>query len=425
MRTPLALMLLWAVGCGSDQASGDAGGPGADGPGADGLENDLGADAQEAPCVQVSGTPALGLELVESGFVYPVDIQTPPGDLRLFIVEQGGAIRIIDANGVRATPFLDLAGQVSTGGEQGLLGLAFHPGYAENGRFFVNFTDLAGDTNIVEFAVSADPNVADPVAISPVLFVDQPAANHNGGALAFGPNDGYLYIALGDGGGSCDTLADNGQSALSYLGKILRIDVDSATPYAIPATNPFFGSLSQLNEIWAYGVRNPWRISFDRETADLYIADVGQGEWEEIDVQPAASAGGENYGWNDWEADVCQDGSFGTSCNTAAGCSQTGLVFPAHAYPHASSVNCFGVGGSVTGGYVYRGCRMPGYHGTYFYADYCFATVHSFEYVGGVATNLMDWPSLDASASTFGQDALGEIYIADHTSGDIYRITPQ
>jgi hypothetical protein len=166
-------------------------------------------------------------------------------------------------------------------------------------------------------------------------------------------------------------------------------------------------------------------MSFDRETGDLYIGDVGQDEWEEIDVQPAASMGAENYGWVEWEASVCQDGSAAASCNAVMSCTMTGFTFPTHEYPHGLSANCFGVAGSVTGGYVYRGCEMPGYHGTYFYADYCLGTVHSFVYSGGVATNLTDWPSLDATVSTFGQDSLGELYLADHGSGTIYRIVPQ
>ena len=389
---------------------------------------DMGADGPTLPCVPVTGSPPLGLEEVvpPPGFAFaqPVDIQSPPDDPRLFIVEQGGVIRIIDSGVVLAAPFLDMSAQVSTGGnEEGLLGLAFHPDYATNGRFFVYYVDLGSDLQISEFLVSADPNVANDMSETPVLSVPHPGAtNHNGGALAFGPNDGYLYIAVGDGGSGCDP-GDDGQSTMSLLGKILRIDV-TVLPYIIPPTNPFFGSLTQDNEIWAYGLRNPWRISFDRQTADLYIGDVGQNEWEEIDVQPSVSSGGENYGWNDWEAGVCQDGSPGTSCNTAASCSMAGFTFPTHAYPHSASLNCFGVAGSVTGGYVYRGCRTPDYLGYYFYADYCLGTVHSFVYSGGTAMNLLDWPSLDSTASTFGQDYLGELYIADINTGTIYRISP-
>jgi len=389
---------------------------------------DMSADGPPPECTPVPGTPSLVLEPMGGGFSFsdPVDIQSPPDDPRLFIVEQGGTIRVIEADGitVRATPFLDISGNVTTGGERGLLGLAFHPDYDVNGRFFVHYSaSPSGDTQISEFSVSADPNVADALSESSVLSVTQPATNHNGGAIAFGPGDGYLYIALGDGGSSCDGApgGPHGQSLDTLLGKILRIDVDGGAPYAVPATNPFFGG-PELEEIWAYGLRNPWRISFDRETFDLYIGDVGQDAWEEIDVQPASSTGGENYGWADYEGSVCQDGS-GTSCggSTCPG----GTTFPVHEYPHELSTNCFGVAGSVTGGYVYRGCRMPGYHGTYFYADYCLGTVHSFEYAGGLATNLTDWPSLDATVATFGQDRLGELYLADLGSGVVYRIAPQ
>jgi len=390
---------------------------------------DMTGDAPAPPCTQVMGTPPLMLELVAGGFSSPVDIQSPPADPRLFIVEQGGLIRIIDATGtVLPTPFLDVSALVETGGnEEGLLGLAFHPDYATNGRFFVYYT-VAGSTDnqVSEFLVSANPDIADDLSESVILPIPHPGAtNHNGGSLNFGPNDGYLYIAVGDGGGSCDG-AGNGQSLTTHLGKILRLDVDSATPYAIPMTNPFFGSLTQEEEIWAYGLRNPWRVSFDREIFDLYIGDVGQNEWEEIDVQPAASPGGENYGWDLWEASVCQDGSAGASCNSGAVCDPTGITFPIHEYAQATgSANCGpGSSASITGGYVYRGCRMPGYHGTYFYADYCHATGHSLEYSGGVATNLLDWPSLDTNASTFGQDYLGELYIADRNNGVIYRISP-
>jgi glucose/arabinose dehydrogenase len=414
MRLRLAILALAAGACSDDSPASpadDAGGGDLDGGGED----------APLPCTPVSGTPNLTLEFVADGFTNPVDVQAPPGDPRLFVVEQNGFIRILVDGDVLPDPFLDLSGGISTGGERGLLGLAFHPDYANNGLFFVNYTDTVGDTHIAEFRTSDDPDVADP-GESPIFFASQPFSNHNGGALAFGP-DGYLYLGLGDGGSGCDP-DGRGQSLTSPLGKILRLDVDSASPYAIPPTNPFVGIGSALGEIWAYGLRNPWRISFDRQTGDLYIADVGQNEWEEIDVQPAASAGGENYGWRDWEADVCQDGA-GTSCSGAASCDPTGITFPAHAYPHGPTINCFGEGASVTGGHVYRGCRMPGVRGTYFYADYCFGTVHSLEWTAGAAPNLRDWPSLDATVATFGQDAAGELLLADYATGTIWRIVPE
>jgi glucose/arabinose dehydrogenase len=403
---------------------------------------DLGGDASAPPCTQVMGTPPLGLEVVAGSdltpFPYPTDIQAPPSDPRLFIVEQDGIIELIDASGTRLpAPFLDISARVLSNagaGEQGLLGLAFHPDYANNGRFFVDYIDLGGDTQVSEFLVSANPDVADDTSERPILSVAQPFANHNGGQIGFGGNETAcgptpgpgtgvpcLYIALGDGGAGCDPFG-NGQNQMVLLGKILRIDVDRLTPppYEIPATNPYNGSFSQANEIWAYGVRNPWRFSFDRATADLYIGDVGQDQREEIDVQPASSAGGENYGWAIYEANVCQDGSPGTSCNTTPTCDPTGKTFPVLDYPHNGG-DC-----SVTGGYVYQGCRMPGYHGTYFYGDYCSGWIHSFEYSGGTHTNDQTWPSLTVgSISTFGQDALGELYVADYGAGTIYRIVPQ
>ena len=238
----------------------------------------------------VQGTPALTSVLVAGGFSSPLDLQVPPGDhARLFVVEQGGRIRIVRGGAVLQTPFLDIRNELSTGGERGLLGLAFHPRYAENGRFFVNYTDLAGNTHIAEFHVSSNPDVADPTSERQLLFVQQPFPNHNGGGLAFG-NDGMLYIGLGDGGSGGDPLG-NGQNLAARLGKMLRIDVNNGIPYGIPGDNPFVRTNGAAPEIWAYGLRNPFRFAFDRLTGDLYIGDVGQNRVEEIDVGLAARHG--------------------------------------------------------------------------------------------------------------------------------------
>ncbi len=366
-------------------------------------------DAGGGGCTPVSGTPALGLEEVASGLDRPVFVTSPPGDPRLFIVEQVGAIRIVQNGNLLGTPFLDISGDVSGGNEQGLLGFAFAPDYATSGRFYINYTDNAGDTNVEELLVSADPNVADANSRTQVLFVSQPYSNHNGGNLAFSPTDGYLYIGLGDGGSGGDPQG-NGQNLGAMLGKMLRIDV-STIPYTVPADNPFVGMAGAQPEIWAWGLRNPWRYSFDRETGDLYIGDVGQNQWEEVDVQPAASTGGVNYGWNIMEASACFNGP----------CPDPNLTLPVYEYNHSD-------GCSVTGGYVYRGCRMPDYHGTYFVAEYCSGWVRSFEWDGaGGITNLTDHPGLSPAnfnPSSFGEGADGELYIAN-LNGTVYRIVPQ
>jgi glucose/arabinose dehydrogenase len=358
----------------------------------------------------VPGTPNLSTVLVARGLQAPLDLQAPPGDRsRLFVVEQGGRIRIVRGGTVVSAPFLDIASRVRAGGEQGLLGLAFHPQYAQNGRFFVNYTDRNGDTHVSEFRVSSNADVADAASERQILFVRQPFDNHNGGALAFG-NDGLLYIGLGDGGSGGDPQG-NGQSLTTLLGKMLRIDVNQGSPYGIPADNPF-ASRPGAREVWSFGLRNPWRFAFDRSTGDLYIGDVGQGAREEVDVGLAARRGGENWGWNTME---------GTRCfRPASGCSTSGLDLPVVEYDH-------GAGCSITGGVVYRGCRLPGYAGTYFYADYCSALVRSFRLENGRAVDQRDWTAtlgrgLD-SPTSFGVDADGEAYIVDG-DGEIYRIVP-
>ncbi len=351
--------------------------------------------------------PNLALQLVTSGLDRPLDLTAPPGDPRLFVAEQTGAIRIISNGAVLPTPFLDLSSRVSCCGERGLLGIVFHPNYAANGRFFVNYTQGNGDSRVAEYVVSGNPDVANP-AETVILDVSQPFSNHNGGQVAFGP-DGYLYISLGDGGGGGDPNGF-GQSRTELLGSILRIDVDGASPYVIPPSNPYFGHATFRQELWNYGLRNAWRFSFDRQTDDMYLADVGQNLWEEISFQPASSAGGENYGWNTME---------GSHCFQAATCNQTGLTMPVLDYDHSNGA-C-----SVTGGYVYRGASIPGLAGTYFYADFCARWVRSFRMSNGQATEPTEWPALmpSSSVASFGQDASGELYIIAGSS--VYRIVEQ
>jgi len=348
---------------------------------------------------------------VADGLSEPVDLTAPPGDTtRIFIVEKTGKIRILKGGQVLSRAFLDISSLVSRGSEQGLLGLAFHPQYASNGKFYVDYTDVSGDTRVVEYLVSSDPESASAVSRE-ILFVDQPFSNHNGGQVAFGP-DGYLYIGYGDGGDGGDPQG-NGQNLNALLGKILRIDVNSGSPYSIPAGNPFQGQTGKRGEIWSYGLRNPWRFSFDRANGDMYIADVGQERWEELDYEPAG-LGGRNYGWNRMEGKHCYPP--GTSCN------QTGLVLPVAEYDHPT-------GCSVTGGYVYRGKLHPELAGTYFYGDYCTGLLRSFRIMNGMAIDEKDWTrALRTEAggamqglSSFGLDAAGELYLV-LLDGEVYRL---
>jgi glucose/arabinose dehydrogenase len=373
------------------------------------------------------GETTLTTTRVAQGLTLPLFVVAPPGDTdRLFIVEQrsgtSGRIKILNLHTgtVNATPFLTVNG-VSTGNEQGLLGLAFHPDYAANGFFYVNFTDSAGTTIIRRYMVSANPDVADPNSAYPILSISQPYSNHNGGWIAFGP-DGYFYAGMGDGGSAGDP-QDRAQDLNQLLGKMLRINVNSDgfpldpnTNYAIPPSNPFVG-LPGNDAIWAYGLRNPWRPSFDRLTGDLYIADVGQGAWEEVDFQPASSSGGENYGWHCFEGNAPYDPN---DCPPASP-----LVFPIYTYSHAGG-NC-----SITGGYVYRGSQICDLQGTYFFADYCSNNIWSFRYDGA---NLTDFRNRTAelapggglsitSITSFGEDAAGELYVCDQ-GGEVFKIVP-
>jgi glucose/arabinose dehydrogenase len=341
---------------------------------------------------------------VASGLDGPVDIQDPgDGSGRLFVVERPGRIRIIQNGGSLPVPYLDISARVgSNSSERGLLGLAFHPRYAENGYFYVNYTDANGNTVIARFNRSADdPNLADPNSEVRLLYVAQPFANHNGGVVTFGP-DGYLYLGLGDGGSAGDPLG-NGQSLNTHLGKLLRLDVDNGDPYAIPADNPF-ASGGGLPEIWAYGLRNPWRIAFDPQIGDLYIGDVGQNKWEEIDYVPAGTPGGLNFGWNIME---------GTHPYSGENPDGRALVAPVAEYGH-------GPGCSVTGGKVYRGL-MPEWQGIYLYGDYCSGQVWGLLQINGLwQTQLLF--STGFTITTFGQDAAGELYLSDYRAGVIYRL---
>jgi glucose/arabinose dehydrogenase len=334
---------------------------------------------------------------IVSGLQRPVDLQAD-GSGRLFVIEKVGRIRILENDQLVETPFLDISERVgSNGNEQGLLGLAFHPQYAGNGRFFVNYTDTNGDTVIARFQVSSDPSVADPASELKLLSVNQPFPNHNGGVLAFGP-DGYLYVGLGDGGAAGDPNG-NAQNLDSLLGKILRLDVDSTEPYAIPADNPFG------DEIWAYGLRNPWRFSFDRSTGDLYIGDVGQGEWEEIDFLAAGSPGGANFGWDHREGAHDYEGG-----------GPEGMIDPVAEYSHPEG------GCSVTGGYVYRG-SLSEWNGIYLYGDYCTGLIWGVIQTDGGWQNQLLF-DLNVTITSFGQDTSGEIYLVSD-NGDILRLAPQ
>lgn len=362
-----------------------------------------GACTEAAPDATGPDTTALKLdtEVVARGLQAPLYLTAPAGDSRLFVVEQPGRIRVIVGGVLQQTPFLDLTSRVSYGGEQGLLSVAFHPDYAANGYFYVDYTDTAGDTRVERYHVGADPNVADPGSAKLILFVDQPYANHNGGLVVFGP-DGKLYVGLGDGGSGGDPQG-NGQNRSTLLGKLLRLDVDAGDPYAVPPDNPFVGVSGARGEIWAYGLRNPWRFAFDREAQRLYIADVGQNRWEEVDVTPA-NAGGLDFGWNVMEGDQCY---------SASSCNQAGLTLPVLVYGHSD-------GCSITGGYVYRGQSITALRGTYLYSDYCSGWLKSFRYDGSPQEQ-RDWGLSLGNVLSFGEDAAGELYVLS-ANGNVYRL---
>ncbi len=356
-----------------------------------------------------SDTLKVQLEPFTSGVQDPTVI-THAGDERIFITTKLGLIVIVDQQGnLSQAPFLDITDRVNAiEAEMGLLGLAFHPEYADNGRFFVYYSNLDGDSVISTFLV--DPLDADQALIESeevILTVEQPTIYHKAGALAFGPDDGYLYVALGEGGRS-----NNGQLRSTLLGKILRLDVDGSGPYTIPPDNPFVGDPETLDEIWALGLRNPWRISFDRETGDLFIADVGEKQREEINVQSGTGGGGRNYGW------ACYEGSALYAIGECS--SEEDYIFPIHEYAHDTG------GCSVIGGYVYRGARYPSMVGYYFFSDFCSSIFWTLSedaqgnwHAAPVGERPGTWPT------TFGEDVNGELYVGGYFVSDIiYHIKP-
>lgn len=396
----------------------------------------LAVGAALSPAAAWACDTVLTTERVASGLTRPVYVTFAPGDTsRLFIVEQRsgtvGRIRILNLTTLtlNATPFLSVNG-VSTGSEQGLLGLAFHPDYQTNGLFYVNYTNSGGTTIVARYsATPPSSDVANPTGDT-IAFVTQPQPNHNGGWMGFGP-DGYLYIATGDGGnfndsgpGHTEPGGNSQDLTANLLGKMLRIDVngddfpaDTNRDYRIPPDNPFAGATVGDDEIFAYGLRNPWRNSIDRETGDWYIADVGQDAIEEVNYVPAGTLGGRNFGWRCMEGLNCT-GLGGCTCNSPA------LTMPVHTYNH-------GLGISITGGYVYRGARIPDLRGTYFFADFGSSRIWSFKIVGGAVTAFetrtteLDPPGTLGifNPSSFGEDANGEIYICDYNGGEVFRIT--
>jgi hypothetical protein len=351
--------------------------------------------------------PDLALDTVATGMSHPLFVTSPPGDqARLFIVERTGQIRIIKNGILLATPFLDITAQLFSGPEQGILGLAFPPDYATSKYFVVYYVNPNAVTVLSRFHVSsATADTALPgedtlLSIPQIFFPD-----HNGGMLAYGP-DQYLYLSVGD-GGCCGDPNGHGQDRTELLGSLLRLDVGSSGPYAIPPDNPWASDLAFRHELWNYGLRNPWRFSFDRVTGDLYIADVGDITLEEVDAVSHTSTGGENYGWRIMEGSECFGG--GT-------CNRSGLTLPVIAYGHTQ-------GCSVIGGYVYRGDAIPALRGTYFYTDYCFAWIRTFRWVGGISTDQREYDLLDPSSlpTSFGEDADGELYVTTDV-GHVYKI---
>jgi len=339
---------------------------------------------------------------VATGFARPVYL-THAGDERLFVVEQGGLIRIVENGAILEEPFLEVAALLNTSGlERGLLGMAFHPDYAENGWFFVNYTAAGSGANTVARYIRLDANHADPASAEIILSVEDRYPNHNAGQLAFG-REGYLYVGMGDGGSANDPHG-NGQNSGVLLGKMLRLDVDGDLPYEIPEDNPFVDDDRFRPEIWAFGLRNPWRYSLDRATGDLYIADVGQFLWEEINIQPADSPGGENYGWSVYEGNHPFSGES----------PPPDMVTPIAEYSHSD-------GCSVTGGYVYRGDTLPELQGAYFYGDWCTGVAWTTRRDESGAWQTSVFMNTGRQISSFGEDELGELYLLDH-NGTVLRL---
>ncbi|NOZ28376.1 MAG: glucose dehydrogenase [Chloroflexi bacterium] len=361
----------------------------------------------QPPESQPTRPPSIALEPAFSGFRQPVYLTHAGDPARVYVVERAGRIRVVEGGEVLPTPFLDITDRVGSGGaEQGLLSVAFPPDFATTGLFYVNYTDRRGDTVIARYrAPNGDPRRADPASEQIILQIDQPARNHNGGQLQFGP-DGYLYIGTGDGGRGGDPWG-NAQNLGVLLGKMLRIDVAGVETYAIPADNPFVDRPGARPEIWALGLRNPWRFSFDRATGDLYIADVGQNRYEEVDVQPANSPGGENYGWDIMEGAHCFE--------PETGCETEGLVLPVVEYDHT-------LGCSITGGYVYRGSRYPALVGVYLFGDFCTGRIWGLLQSPAGTWEMTELLQSGLQISTFGEDAEGELYVVHYGDGSIYRI---
>jgi glucose/arabinose dehydrogenase len=361
--------------------------------------------------------PPLKMVRVAGGLSGPVFATSPPDDFqRVFILEfNTGKIRLLKNGTLLSTPFLDIGAFVTDNHNFGLLGLAFHPTYAVNGWFYVQYVNNSFQPKVVRYSVSANPDLADPASAQSILTLP-PIVDHQGGTLAFGPNDGYLYVAIGDSQeGDPNNLAQNDGS---MFGKMLRLDVNSVLPYSIPPTNPFVGPGNPLDEIWAKGFREPFRFSFDRATGDLYLGDVGQAKREEIDFQPASDTGGRNYGWRLKEGRAC--------FNPPSNCSPGGLTPPILDYGHIVSTTC---SGSVVGGSVYRGTAIPGLRGTYFFADFCTGHIASFRYDGVKITEFKDRTTALAPTGGFtinkptsiGEDAAGELYLTDF-DGELYKL---
>jgi len=374
---------------------------------------------------------SLSSELVSDGFKKPVFVISYPTDASiLYVVEQAGKVIVLDSGQKKSKPFFNINKRVVNpfrpGDERGLLGFAFHPDYENNKKFYINYIDNDGHTIVSEF-IAQSKYKADHNSERVLLKLEQPYGNHNGGHIEFG-KDGYLYIAIGDGGAAGDPL-DSGQDLTSLFGKVIRIDINGS-PYSIPKSNPFYGIKNAREEIWAWGLRNVWRFSFDKKTGDIYYGDVGQNKWEEVNFEPASSSGGNNYGWRQMEASYCFE--------PKENCKRDGMVLPIIEYPNDAYHPAFALGRknqlnvegcSVTGGYVYRGKKLKGFEGVYFFGDYCSGNIWSFKVIDGKANefknrteeiNIADGEFTNY-ISSFGQDADGEIYIVDY-NGAVYKI---
>jgi len=371
-------------------------------------------------CVTTEVTAQVTAELVTSALDDPLQVLSPPGDARLFVVQQGGRIRILSNDVLLPTPYYDASPHVAAGGYTGLRALCFHPDYANNGFAYVAYDTVssgAGDVVVDRLTVSADPNVLDPASRVEVLRFTQEAAWHGGGNMHFGP-DGYLYVAFGDGYGLGGDPNCNAQDGLKINGKILRIDVDAGAPYGIPAGNPYVGDANTLDEVWHRGLRHPWRWSFDRLTGDMWIADVGQSAQEEVNFVPAGSSG-HNFGWSVMEGTSCFNGS---QCTQQLPCNSPQYTDPIHVLN--TSPHC-----SITGGFVYRGSACSSEYGKYFFGDWCTGDVWSLEYdgntVSGVTSRNADLGVVFNGLTSLGEDANGELYFVQGGSGRLWRMVPE